>query len=434
MKIGKYFTTNHIIEGLIIAILLSAFIYIEYFKLLNGYFQLTANSIFAILGLYSLLRAKTKVWFFTGFFIGALWLWWLGVSFIHYKLPYLVPIVIILLSLFYGFLFWFFAYISKKIAKKIEFNYPLIEAKESIYFFKAFSLLLIVYIHPFGFNWLNFLLIFTDSAFGQHIWQYALILFSLALYLSSKKWYFLTLIILTIDMKNPKVLNPNSLRDIELVTTKVAVEQKWKPQNQILYTQLALKKIDSAIKKGKELIIFPESLLPYFLNLEQTYLQEFLKRSKKIKIIIGSLYFKSQNNYRNSAYIIENGEFKIANKVVLVPFGEENPLPKWMGNIVNKIFFDGAVDYQADSNYTYINALNKRIKIAICYEGTADKTYEDYPKYLILISNNGWFKPSIEPVLQKDLLKYYSNIYGTTIYHSINGSSSYVVVPHPKDL
>jgi len=46
----------------------------------------------------------------------------------------------------------------------------------------------------------------------------------------------------------------------------------------------------------------------------------------------------------------------------------------------------------------------------------------------------GWFKPSIEPVLQKDLLKYYSNIYGTTIYHSINGSSSYVVVPHPKDL
>ena len=431
MKIGKYFTTKHIIEGLIIAILLSAFIYIDHFGLLNGYFQVAANSIFAILGLFLLLRAKTPVWFFAGFFIGALWLWWMSVSFLYYNLPYLIPISLILIALFYGLLFLFFAYISKKVAKYLELKLPIFKAKNIAYFLKALSILAINYIEPFGFNWLKPLLIFTDSAFGLHIWQFALILFSLALYLSTKKWYFLLIIALSFDMKNPNIVPANTLRDTELVSTNISVKEKWLPQNREKYTKLALKKIDSAIAKGKKLIILPESLLPYFLNLEQPYLQEFLKRSKEATIVIGSLYYKGKNNYRNSAYIIKNGEFSIANKVVLVPFGEANPLPKWMGKIVNKIFFDGSVDYTADKDYTYINALNKKYKIAICYEGTSEKTYLDKPKFLIVISNNGWFIPSIEPTLQKDLLKYYTTIYKTTIYHSINGSRAYVVVPHP---
>ncbi len=431
MKIGKYFTTNHIIEGLVIALSLSAFIYIEYFKLLNGYILITVNSILALFGLYRLLKANTPTWFFSGFFIGALWLWWMSISFIHYKLPYLVPVSLLLIALTIGLIFLLLAYIASYISRKIENKFPLIEKEKTIYFLRSLALIALIFIEPFGFNWLKLLLIFTDSAFGLHIWQFTLILFALSLYLTFKKWYLLLLILFAIDLKNPKIIKANSLRDIELTSTNIKVEQKWLPKNQAVYTKLALKKIDKAIAKNKKLIILPESILPYFLNLEQSYLEEFLERSKKITIVVGSLYFISQNNYKNSAYIIDKGSFKIANKVILVPFGETNPLPKWMGSIVNKIFFDGAVDYGADKDYTYINALGKRYKIAICYEGTKDKTYEDYPKYLILISNNGWFIPSIEPTLQQILLKYYANIYKTTIYHSINGSKSYVVVPHP---
>jgi len=46
---------------------------------------------------------------------------------------------------------------------------------------------------------------------------------------------------------------------------------------------------------------------------------------------------------------------------------------------------------------------------------------------MIVLSNNGWFTPSTEPTLQKLLLQYYSKKYGTTIYHSVNMSPSYVV-------
>ena len=46
---------------------------------------------------------------------------------------------------------------------------------------------------------------------------------------------------------------------------------------------------------------------------------------------------------------------------------------------------------------------------------------------MIVLSNNGWLTPSIEPTQQKILLQYYSKKYGTTIYHAVNMSDSYVV-------
>ena len=433
MKIRKYFTTNHIIEGLVIAILLSAFIYIEHFNLINPPFLYIVNSFSAILGLYLLLKAKVPVWFFSGFFIGVFWLWWIAVSFLYYNLPYLVPLAILIIGLVYGGLFLALAYIAKRIALKIEEYFLAIYWEKSRILFNAFALILINYFKPFGFDWLKLQLIFTDSIFCIEYYCFILIVLIVALFIIFNRWYILLLLLFLIDLRLPRELSPKLLRDIELVTTNIDVKDKWLPKNQELYTNLALQKIDSAIKKGKKLIILPESLLPYFLNLEHPYLDKFKERSKKITIIIGALYFKGQNNYRNSAYIIKDGNFSVANKVVLVPFGEANPLPKWMGRIVNKIFFDGSVDYKADSNYTTINALNKNFKIAICYEGTSKKTYEDYPKFVIVISNNGWFKPSIEPTLQKIILKYYSRLYNSTIYHSINGSKSYVIVPFPKE-
>ncbi len=48
---------------------------------------------------------------------------------------------------------------------------------------------------------------------------------------------------------------------------------------------------------------------------------------------------------------------------------------------------------------------------------------------MIATSNNAWFTPSIEPTLQKLLLKYYAKKYDVTIFHSINGSENYTIRP-----
>ncbi|MDU9800000.1 apolipoprotein N-acyltransferase, partial [Helicobacter pylori] len=47
----------------------------------------------------------------------------------------------------------------------------------------------------------------------------------------------------------------------------------------------------------------------------------------------------------------------------------------------------------------------------------------------IVMSNNAWFSPSIEPTLQRTLLKYYARRYGKIILHSTNFSTSYILNP-----
>ncbi len=434
MKIGKYFTTNNIIEGLFIAIVLSAFIYIEHFQLFHGYIKLLINTLFALFGLYRLLRASSPVWFFTGFFLAISWLWWMAISFIYYKMAYLIPLVVIVIGLIYGTLFLVLRILTEKIAKKIESHFYAFYTEKTLPVLNIFALLLINQFEPFGFNWLKLQLIFTESLLNVHLWSFVLILATLALFIVFKRYAILLLLLFAIDLKHPNILNAKLLRDTVLVNTQVSIKEKWKAENRALYTKLLFKKIDKAIKEDKKFIIFPESILPYFLNDEKEILNRLLLRSQKIGIVVGSLYDKAYNDYRNSAYIIKDGNYSIANKVVLVPFGEANPLPAWMGSIVNKIFFDGSVDYKADSNFSYVDILNKKFKVAICYEGTSPVTYQDNPKYLIVISNNGWFKPSIEPTEQKLLLKFFSKLHKTTIYHSVNGSPSYVVIPHPEDI
>ena len=151
-----------------------------------------------------------------------------------------------------------------------------------------------------------------------------------------------------------------------------------------------------------------------------------MTRSQHIDIIIGALYLDG-TTHRNSTYLFHRGRYTIANKVVLVPFGEANPLPEFASRWVNQIFFDGAIDYTASAQPTDWTIQGKPYRNAICYEATSETLYADRPRHLIVTSNNAWFIPSIEPVFQRLLLEYYVRKYGTTIYHATNMSPAYIL-------
>jgi apolipoprotein N-acyltransferase len=85
------------------------------------------------------------------------------------------------------------------------------------------------------------------------------------------------------------------------------------------------------------------------------------------------------------------------------------------------------VDYKADSNVTDYTIDGRKYRNAICFEATSERLYEGRPEHMIVLSNNGWFTPSIEPTLQKLLLQYYSRKYGTAIYHAVNMAESYII-------
>jgi len=414
-KISQYFTTLEIIRGLTISILSSAFIYLNFlgisYTLLNTFLGLTA--------LYLLLGSHTKTWFISGAFTALFWFWWINMSLIHYEMLWAVPLVSLLIMFSYGLLFTFISWFSQKVTSYLPSKltlFPLV--------LKSCGLLGLSYVHPFGFDWFKPELIFVESHLGIQKWQFAIVLLALSLTLWKK--HFASLLLVVFAFQPAPDLKTKTPLDITLVNTHTKVQEKWDKSLHPEQFKAVFRQIDQAIQEKKTLIILPESVFPIFLNRSDKYLNILKEKAKDISIVTGALYWDGETP-RNSTYIFANGKIGIANKVVLVPFGESNPLPDFLSDWVNEVFYDGAVDYKADQNVIDYQIDGITYRNAICFEGTSEKLYEGKPQNMILLSNNGWFTPSTEPTLQKLLLQYYSKKYGTTIFHSVNMSKSYVV-------
>jgi apolipoprotein N-acyltransferase len=315
----------------------------------------------------------------------------------------------------------FFASLSDWISKKFfpkQSYLPLV--------LKALSLLVLSYVHPFGFDWYKPELLFTNSYIGIEKWQFALVLLAIVLTLYKKQLLFMLLVITTYPYASHFQQVEPLAKNIELSNFHINVIDKWKPALQQQHIAMVFQTIDQAIAQKKSLIILPESIFALFLNRQPVLLNALLQRSHKIHIVLGALYVDHETP-RNSTYIFKDGNYTVANKIVLVPFGEANPLPKFMSSWINDLFFDGAPDYVAAKNPTDYEINGKIYRNAICYEACSEPLYVGKPQQMIVISNNGWVSPSIEPTQQKILLQYYSKKYGTTIYHAANMSASYII-------
>ena len=382
-----------------------------------------------ILALYFLLYTDKKTWVWTGFFIGVLWFWWIGISFKNYDMAWAIPIPILVLGLIFMAIFYFTFTIAEFIGRILPMEKGQRHWSAPTGFdlvSKVLILFILSYIHPFGFDWFKPELMFTNSYLGIEKWQFALVLISLALAIYKKQLLYLFIMLLaypySTHFQEKSTINPKLL----LQGTHVNVKEKWDETLRNSHIDNVLIAINQAISDKKQIIVFPESVLPIFLNTQSAIMQRLQNDSMKITIVIGALYWENEIP-RNSTYIFQNGGYTIANKVKLVPFGEENPLPDFMGKWINKLFFDGAPDYVASADFTDYTIEGVTYRNAICFEATSEKLYEGKPKNMIVLTNNGWLTPSIEPTQQKILLQYYNKKYGTTIYHAVNMSDSYVI-------
>jgi len=405
-----YFTRIYLIKAFVIALSLSAFIYCDTFELTH----LWLNSLFALLGFYLLLGAHKVVWFWSGFFIGILWFYWISFSFIYYDLVFLIPFIIISLALVYGVWFW-------AIGRWIRNTYA-----------QAFCIWSMSFIAPFGFNWFKPELILIHTYFSTSSLYVILFLGGIALLKASSlvgksAGIAVLAFVLWFPSSISHVVLPASI-DVAIPSMHIEQSKRWDKayQKDAIDANFAL--IEEAIANKKELIILPESAFPLYLNHEEALIEKLKAYSYSISIVTGALTYENEAFF-NSSYLFEAGQMHIAHKVVLVPFGEEVPFPEFLTTLINQLFFDGAKDYtKAQKPYDF-TIQGMTFRNAICYEATTDILYENNPKHMVAISNNAWFTPSIEPTLQHLLLKLYARKYNTLIYHSANGGKSGIIYP-----
>lgn len=404
----EYSNKNFIIKGLISSIFLSSFIYLSYFNIEIK----ILNTILGLFALYFLLIIPKKALFLSGFLTGILWCWWMAVSLQYYDLVYLTPVILICIGTVYGFIFYFFALFDRLT-------------------FRILTIFAFTFFAPFGFNWMKFELIFIDSYIGIDKLSFILVLVSFYFIIKLKRFKILGLIPLLFTISLPKgeyIQNPTA--KIYMPQMNVNQDLRWNKEYKKELEQQNFDEINSGINLQKDLVVLPETAFTTALNRNEVLLEKLKELSYKIDIITGALYVED-NQVFNASYHFSNGVVQIAKKVVLVPFGEEIPFPKFLVDLINDVFYNGAQDYSKASEATDFIIKGEKFRNAICYEATTDKIFENLgdTKYMIAISNNAWFTPSIEPTLQHLLLKYYSKKYDVNIYHVVNGSQNRIYRP-----
>jgi len=392
---------KNIALALITALLFSAFIYLEVYE--HSYKLL--NSILALVAFALLLYIPKKSIPFTGFFIGLFWFYWIGYSFEYQGVGYMTPLITLGFGIVY-LLFFLPLYFTSKA------------------YIRALLLFGLSFVAPMNFNWMQLELLFVESYFGIYKWQFALILTALSLpALMPKRYKYLPLLLLILAFNYGYKEQKDAPLKIKLITTDIKQEYKWRPEARLPTIYLMLDEIETAETEGYDLVVLPESVFPLYMNQNEKLIKRLKELSYKISIVAGALLREDDNNY-NVTYHFENGEYTIAKKMILVPFGEYIPLPAFAREFVNETFFGGASDFLVADSPTDFNIKGIKFRNAICYEATCQELYEGDVKYLIATSNNAWFAPSIEPTLQNLLLRYYGRKNGVTIYHSANYKGS----------
>ena len=388
-NLSSYFSLKIIKSSFLTAILLSIFIY---FSIFENIFLSILGLLAFVFGVFRLVFVRESaafIWLLTGFFVGFFWFYWIAFSLVYYDFAYLIPFEIFGIGVVYGLIFLCFYVIFSFFARCLggagDILKPVI---------LALGFYLIQFVHPFGFNWLNWHLSLIGTPFER--------------VLAGQN-----------DSKNPPF-------KIELISSRIPQNELWQSSRKKEHFVSNLALIDKAIKNGARLVVLPESAFATNLNQNLELIEALKQKSQKIAILTGAEAYENGTFY-NSAYFFDAGEMRRIDKHILVPFGEEIPLPEFLKKPINSLFFGGASDFGKAGNFSYIEVEGVRFKVAICYEGTRPQLYANKPDFVLLISNDAWFVPSTQSTLQNLLLRYYALKNGSVIFHSANFNDKKVI-------
>ncbi len=202
------------------------------------------------------------------------------------------------------------------------------------------------------------------------------------------------------------------LREIERTDThfmplKVSIVQgnidqsvKWNPAHQAKTMGIYLALTRRASMDAPDLIVWPETAVPFFFQDDRKYLPLMCSMVKKMQtpLVFGSPAYKSTKgkiNYFNRAYLLSPGTGKIQyyDKVHLVPFGEYVPLKRALFFLRRLV--PSAGDFKSGEKIAPLHYLNLSMGILICFEAIFPELARAHARtganLLVNLTNDAWF-------------------------------------------
>jgi len=193
---------------------------------------------------------------------------------------------------------------------------------------------------------------------------------------------------------------------VGIVQGNIDQDHKWDPeyQRETVDAYLALSKKVS--EGGVDLIVWPETAVPLYFQMDETYKPEILKATKEMNsyILFGSPAYKRDGEevrYYNSAFMI-SPDMKVVgryDKMHLVPFGEYVPLKRLLF-FVDKLA-EGIGDFSTGDGIKTLKMGKAEVGTLICYEGIfpnlSRKFVKEGANLFVNITNDAWFGHTSAP-------------------------------------
>ena len=224
---------------------------------------------------------------------------------------------------------------------------------------------------------------------------------------------------------------------VSLIQGNIEQSVKWDPAYQLSTINRYLSLSKNAVQDGAQLLIWPESATPFYLQdpspLSQR-VRQFVSQSGR-HLLTGSPAYEYQPKgvrYLNSSFLLspEGNLLGRSDKVHLVPFGEYVPLSRFLP-FVNKLV-TGIGDFSPGS-VEPIKMPEGNLGILVCYEGIFPELARQYVKagsgLLVNVTNDAWFGHSSAPYQHLSMARFRAIENRRWLVRAANTGVSAVIAP-----
>jgi apolipoprotein N-acyltransferase len=293
-----------------------------------------------------------------------------------------------------------------------------------------------------GYIWADTWVRMTASAFGPY-WLTLLTLLLTALpFAIRSRWIVAGLggagFAVSAALSTQVTFDDDTLGTVRLVQPNAKQNEKWDPEKAHIFVE---RQIDftAAPKENVDLIVWPETAIPYRLDRAAPVLAQIAAASKGVPVVTGVNRVDAGRFHNALISIGPNGQpADIYDKVHLVPFGEYIPF----GEVAEFFEFrsfaarDG-YGFSPGEGVRLINTPLGRALPLICYEAIFPqhgRALGERPDYLLQITNDAWFGTFSGPFQHLDQARFRAVEQGLPLVRVANTGVSAIIGPDGRVL
>jgi len=217
---------------------------------------------------------------------------------------------------------------------------------------------------------------------------------------------------------------------VRLVQPNAAQDEKWDPEKAQIFVDRQIA-YTAAPKDGVDLVVWPETALPYRLDRAAPVLAQIASAGAGVPVVTGINRKEAGRNHNALIVVGPNGQAgEVYDKVHLVPFGEYIPFGQ-MAQVLGLRSFAARDGYgfSPGAEVRLIETPLGRALPLICYEAIFPGHGRglDRPDYLLQITNDAWFGTFSGPFQHLDQARFRAVEQGLPLIRAANTGVSAVI-------